>query len=55
MLIQRPDEVPEGDNGKEKTMLIRPQELSPPACCIIQIPHEMPGAFMDENGNEKTM
>ena len=50
------DPRPEGVYADDGETLIRPRDLSPPACCIIQRhPTKCQELFMDENGKEKTM
>jgi hypothetical protein len=50
------DPRPEGRTTKDGETLIRPKDLSPPACCIIQRhPTKCQELYMDENGREKTM
>ena len=50
------DPRPEGVLADDGETLIRPKDLSPPACCIIQRhPTKCQELYMDENGREKTM
>ena len=50
------DPRPEGVYADDGETLIRPKDLSPPACCIIQRhPTKCQETYMDDKGNEKTM